>query len=184
MLTGNSSISSTPKHGTKVIRNGFYAKNSRKHIAPLTSRQHWIVEKKTHNRKGFTTAQHLMNWNTKPQRKDEILDLTYKGIKFQKLGIKGNWKLELTYAKGEDAQLEGRIMYWLQACLLPQEKKGVVLDRHVKVSQPGSHGLAHHELGWKWVNPTRLTLWWARNFVTRLNPPRVGGLSGLAHQPT
>jgi len=57
-------------------------------------------------------------------------------------------------------------------------------SRRVKVSQPGLHRLAHHESGWKWVNPTRLILWWAINFVTRLNPPRVGGLSGLAHQPT
>ena len=57
------------------------------------------------------------------------------------------------------------------------------LIRHVKVNEPGSHRLAHHEPGWKWMNPTRLTFWWARNFVTRLNPPQVGGLSGLAHQP-
>jgi len=56
--------------------------------------------------------------------------------------------------------------------------------RHVKVSQPGLHGLAHHEPGWKWVNPIRFSLWWARNFTTLLNPSRVGGLSGLAHQPT
>jgi len=35
----------------------------------------------------------------------------------------------------------------------PQKRK----DRHFKVSQPGSHGLAHHESGSKWVNPTRLT---------------------------
>jgi len=42
--------------------------------------------------------------------------------------------------------------------------------RHFKMSQPGSHGLAHHERGWKWVNPTRLTIWWARNFLTQLNP--------------
>jgi len=34
------------------------------------------------------------------------------------------------------------------------------VSRHVKVSQPGSHGLAHHEPGSKWVNPTRLTFWW------------------------
>jgi len=52
------------------------------------------------------------------------------------------------------------------------------------VSQPVSHELAHRKPGWKWVNPTRLILWWARNFATRLNPPRVGELSGLAHQPT
>jgi len=45
--------------------------------------------------------------------------------------------------------------------------------RHVKVSQPGSHGLTHHEPSWKWVNPIWLTLWWIKNFSTRLNPPRV-----------
>jgi len=56
--------------------------------------------------------------------------------------------------------------------------------RHVKVSQFDSHELAHHEHGWKWVNPTQLTLWWARNFATWLNPPRVGELSGLTHQLT
>jgi len=56
--------------------------------------------------------------------------------------------------------------------------------RHVKVSQSNSHRLAHHEPGWKWVNQIRLTFWWARNFVIRLNPQRVGGLSGLAHQST
>jgi len=48
---------------------------------------------------------------------------------------------------------------------LKKEVITFVFFRHVKVSQPSPHGLAHHESGWKWVNPTRLTLWWARNFV-------------------
>jgi len=69
-----------------------------------------------------------MNWNTKSQRRDGILDLTHKGITFQKLGINGNWKRELIYMKGEDVRLGGKILPWLQTCLLPQDKKWVVLD--------------------------------------------------------
>jgi len=34
------------------------------------------------------------------------------------------------------------------------------------------------------VSPTQLILWSARDFATRLNPPGVDGLSGLAHQAT
>jgi len=49
---------------------------------------------------------------------------------------------------------------------------------HVKVSQPGSHRLTHHEPGWKWVNLIRFTLWWTKNFVIRFNLPWVGGLVG------
>ena len=81
----------------------------------------------------------------------------------------------------------GHPMHWIShynSCDMHVGTHWAHAARHVKVSQPGSHGLAHHEPGWKWVNLTRHTFWWARNFVTRLNPPRVDGLSGLVHQPT
>jgi len=85
------------------------------------------------------------------------------------------YKIKIIYIKVKDKNLEkfnnGVFQILLNPCPF-------TLFRYVKVT------VGSYELGWTWVNLIRFILSWARNFVIQFNLPRMGGLSGLAHQLT